>query len=58
MAKLVAAAALLLACMAGVAADDYESLFQQAEEFSRQGRYGEAIERYKAALALRPGAPD
>ncbi|HXA06348.1 MAG TPA: tetratricopeptide repeat protein, partial [Bryobacteraceae bacterium] len=57
-AKLGAAAALLLVCMRGRAGDNYESLFQQAEEFSRQGRYGEAIERYKAALALRPGAPE
>jgi tetratricopeptide (TPR) repeat protein len=57
-AKLGAAAALLLVCMGGRAGDNYESLFQQAEEFSRQGRYGEAIERYKAALALRPGAPE
>src|SRR5580700_7099507 len=57
-ARLGAAAALLFACMAGAVADDYESLFQQAEELSRQGKYGEAIERYKAALALRPGAPE
>ena len=57
-AKLGAAAALLLACIAGGAADDYESLFQQAAELSQLGKYGEAIERYKAALALRPGAPE
>lgn len=40
------------------AGDDYESLFRQAAEFSRQGKYPEAIERYKAALALRPGAAE
>jgi tetratricopeptide (TPR) repeat protein len=58
LAKLGAVAALLLVCMAGAAADDYESLFRQAAEFSRLGKYGEAIERYKAALALRPGSPE
>ncbi len=40
------------------AADDYETLFREAAELSRQGKYEKAIDRYNAALALRPGAAE
>jgi len=49
---------LLFAGVINGAGNDYESLFRQAAEYSRQGKYQEAIERYKAALNLRPGAAE
>lgn len=53
-----AAALLLCASVFGGAEDDYELLFRQAAEFSNQGKYLEAIGKYNAALAMRPGAPE
>ena len=37
-------------------ADNYEDLFRQAADLSTRGKYDQAIEDYKAALLLRPGA--
>jgi tetratricopeptide (TPR) repeat protein len=37
-------------------ADNYEDLFRQAADLSARGKYDQAIEDYKAALLLRPGA--
>jgi tetratricopeptide (TPR) repeat protein len=57
--RVLAAAALALSlCLGANAADNYESLFQEAADLSRQGKYKQAIDRYTAALALRPGAPE
>lgn len=39
-------------------ADDYAELFRQAAADSQQGKYEQAIVAYKAALAIRPGAPE
>lgn len=39
-------------------ADDYADLFRQAAADSQQGKYEQAILAYKAALAIRPGAPE
>jgi tetratricopeptide (TPR) repeat protein len=51
-----------LVCLLGLLtlarADDYESLFRQAASLSADGKYGQAIEEYKAALRLRPGAAE
>lgn len=43
----------LLAC-----AGEYEDLFQEAAALSQQGKFDQAIAKYKAALRLRPGAPE
>ena len=37
-------------------ADDYEDLFRRAADLSARGKYDQAIDDYKAALLLRPGA--
>jgi tetratricopeptide (TPR) repeat protein len=37
-------------------ADNYEDLFRQAADLSAHGKYDQAIEDYRAALLLRPGA--
>ena len=55
---MLAALALVLSCGFSAGAGDYELLFQQAEQLSREHHYQEAIDRYQAALALRPGAPE
>jgi tetratricopeptide (TPR) repeat protein len=39
-------------------ADDYENLFRQAADLSAQGKYDQAIDKYKTALRLRPGASE
>ncbi len=52
------AALLLFVALLSGAAEDYESLFRKAAELSRQGKYEEAKQQYKAALALRPHAPE
>ncbi len=39
-------------------ADDYADLFRQAAADTRQGNYAQAIQKYKAALVIRPGAPE
>ncbi len=36
----------------------YDTLFRNAASDSAQGKYDQAIAQYKAALALRPGAPE
>ncbi|MDQ2947112.1 MAG: tetratricopeptide repeat protein, partial [Acidobacteriota bacterium] len=38
--------------------DDYADLFRQAASHSQNGQYEEAMAEYKAALAIRPGAPE
>ena len=53
-----AALLLLLASVFGGAADNYDLLFRQAAELSKQGKYEEAIGKYNAALAMRPGAAE
>ncbi|MGA8596395.1 MAG: tetratricopeptide repeat protein [Bryobacteraceae bacterium] len=47
---------LLIATM--LAADEYADLFQKAAAYSRQGNYQGAILEYKAALEIRPNAPE
>lgn len=47
---------LLLSC--GCYADDYADLFREAAVLTQLGKYQEAISKYQAALALRPGAPE
>ena len=46
--------------LAGAAwgADTYADLFQQAAAYSQHGEYAKAIDKYKAALAMHPGAPE
>ncbi len=39
-------------------ADEYSDLFRAAAADTQQGKYDQAIVKYKAALALRPGAPE
>jgi len=39
-------------------ADQYEDLFQKAALHTQNGQYQQAVQDYKAALALRPGAPE
>jgi tetratricopeptide (TPR) repeat protein len=41
-----------------LAASDYQTLFDQGAALAGQGKYAEAREKYRAALALRPGAPE
>lgn len=48
---------LFLACTV-LYADVYTDLFQEAAAYTRQGLFDQAIEKYKAALAIRPGAPE
>jgi tetratricopeptide (TPR) repeat protein len=43
---------------ASLTADDYADLFQQAAANTQQGNYEQAIQQYKAALAIRPGTPE
>jgi tetratricopeptide (TPR) repeat protein len=40
------------------ATDDYAELFRQAAAYASSGKYEKAITAYKAALAIRPGAPE
>jgi len=49
---------LLLATAAVAGADEYANLFRGAAVDTQQGKYEQAILKYKAALALRPGAPE
>lgn len=48
----------LLGLLTILRADDYEDLFRQAPDFSTHGKYDQAIESYRAALGLRPGAAE
>lgn len=48
---------LLLAC-ADLYGDDYSDLFRQAAVYTQQKQYDQAIAKYQAALAIRPGAPE
>ena len=43
---------------APVMAQDYETLFQEAERLAAGGQYPQAIAKYQAALRLRPAAPE
>jgi tetratricopeptide (TPR) repeat protein len=45
-----------LALVTLLRADHYDDLFRQAADLSARGKYDQAIEDYKAALLLRPGA--
>ncbi len=38
--------------------ESYAELFRQAAAYSQHGEYGKAIEKYKAALVMRPNAPE
>ena len=40
------------------AADDYEQLCRKADDLTKIGKYSDAAEKYKAALTLRPDAPE
>ncbi len=51
-------AGLLLFAWAHLHADDYADLFRKAAAYTQQGQYEQAILEYKAALAIRPGAPE
>jgi tetratricopeptide (TPR) repeat protein len=51
-------ASLLLFTCADLLADQYADLFRQAAAYTQQGNYEQAIAQYKAALKLRPGAPE
>jgi tetratricopeptide (TPR) repeat protein len=51
-------AGLLVFTWAHLQADDYAELFRKAAAYTQQGRYEQAIAEYKAALAIRPGAPE
>ena len=48
----------LLLVAAIVRADQYSDLFQKAAAHSQQGNYEQAILDYKAALEIRPNAPE
>lgn len=39
-------------------ADDYSDLFREAAAYTQQGKYDQAVVKYRAALAIRPGAPE
>ncbi len=53
------AAAVLIVCVAqSVCADRYTELCQQAAVLSQQGNYDAAIQTYRAALVIRPAAPE
>ncbi len=41
-----------------LSADDYTALFREAAADTQQGKYEEAVLKYKAALAIRPGAAE
>jgi tetratricopeptide (TPR) repeat protein len=49
---------LLLFARAHLLADDYSELFRKAAAYTQQGKYEQAVAEYKAALAIRPGAPE
>jgi tetratricopeptide (TPR) repeat protein len=49
-------AVLFLICGA-LGADQYADLFREAALDAQQGRYDQAITKYKAALTIRPGSP-
>jgi tetratricopeptide (TPR) repeat protein len=48
----------LLFFRVGFGADDYAELFRKAAADTQQGKYAQAIAKYKAALAIRPEAPE
>jgi tetratricopeptide (TPR) repeat protein len=39
-------------------ADQYADLFREAAAYTQQGKYEEAVSKYRAALLLRPGAAE
>jgi tetratricopeptide (TPR) repeat protein len=51
-------ASLLLVAAALLHADQYSDLFREAADYAQQKKFDEAIAKYKAALAIRPGAPE
>lgn len=51
-------ASLFALTCAGGPADEYSDLFRQAAAYTQQGKYEEAVLKYKAALKLRPEAPE
>jgi tetratricopeptide (TPR) repeat protein len=42
----------------GLHADEYADLFREAAAYTQNGKYNEAVAKYQAALAIRPGAPE
>src|ERR1700678_3475042 len=48
---------LLSLAAAGFCADAYSDLLREAATDTQQGKYEQAIVKYKAALAIRPDAP-
>jgi tetratricopeptide (TPR) repeat protein len=48
----------LLLVNVGVFADDYADLFRAAAAYAQQGKYAEALSKYKAALVIRPGSTE
>jgi tetratricopeptide (TPR) repeat protein len=51
-------ASLLVLGSAGMLADEYSELFREAASYTQEGKYEEAVLKYKAALKLRPEAPE
>jgi tetratricopeptide (TPR) repeat protein len=49
---------ILVILVAPLAAQNYETLFQQAAKLAGDRQYEQAITKYQAALRLRPGAPE
>jgi protein O-GlcNAc transferase len=52
------AACLLFLLGAGFRADEYSDLFREAAAYTQQGKYEQAVAKYRAALAIRPAAPE
>ncbi len=48
----------LLLIAGGLRTDSYTGLFREAAADSAEGKYNQAIAKYKAALAIRPGAAE
>lgn len=51
-------ACLLIVTSAALHADEYSELFREAADCTQQKKFDQAIIKYKAALAIRPGAPE
>jgi tetratricopeptide (TPR) repeat protein len=49
---------LILLTAFALRADEYADLFREAAAYTQQGKYDQAIVKYKAALLIRPGAPE
>ncbi len=51
-------ACLLFVTGAALRADEYSDLFREAADYTQQKKFDQAAVKYKAALAIRPGAPE